>query len=263
MTPNVATADTSEEIEALINRYQQARAKCDDELASSLLDDFEAFVKNTYVTINLSVDTLHRIVVENQPYKNYHELLKMGIKELDSRREKIDVRLFGNDATNIRYGALCAESPGLRCYGECCMVIDGAALQNCASLFEENTFAFFEARPGVLDKVPCDIPLGYRATWENRGKLAVAKLGHHFATETPTDDFNEILIRSTTEKMTDDFIEVHICQPIDKNNVVEMRLPKNLRQGDENDKEYQRELRKSRKMLSKLKEIGKSWILYD
>lgn len=262
MTPNVATADTSEEIEALMDRYQQVRTTC-NELVNELFDEFEAFVSKTYVSINLAVEILHRVVVNNEPYKNYHELREMGINEFDSTREKIDVRLFGNDAKNVRYGALCADSPGLRCYGECCMVIDGATLQNCASLFEENTFTFFEARPGVLDEVPCDIPLGYRATWENRGKLAVAKLGHHFATETPTDDFNEILIRSTTEKMTDDFIEVHICQPINKDNIVEMRLPKDVPRGDENDKEYQRKLRKNRTLLSKLQQSDKRWTIYN
>jgi hypothetical protein len=262
MTPNVATADTSEEIEALMNRYQQVRTTC-NEFVSGLLDEFEAFVSKTYVSINLAIETLHRVIVENEPYKNYHELREMGINQFNLTREQIDERLFGSDAKNIRYGALCAQSPGLRCYGACCMVLNGAALQNCASLFEENTFAFFDARPGALEKIPCDIPLGYRATWENRGKLAVAKLGHHFATETPTDDFNEVLICSTTQKMTDNFVEVHICKTIGKDDIVEMRLPKNLPQQDENDKEYRRELKKSRKMLSKLEEIGKSWTLYD
>jgi hypothetical protein len=58
------------------------------------------------------------------------------------------------------------------------------------------------------------MPYGYRATWANRGKLAIAKLTDKINAGTHSCDFPILLLRNTGVPEKEEFVEVHIYGPI-------------------------------------------------
>jgi len=262
MTPNVVAAAAPEEVNALHERYEHVEKIC-AQLWQIILDFQKHVEEMACITINLAFETVNRIVAQHEFYKNYYELYSEGIKKFDRDREITDVCLFGEErGKSIRYGALCSRPSGLHSYGEFCIVLDGAVLQECASLFEENPFIFLKKHPYLPKQEPC-IPPGYRATWQNRGKLAVAKLGERITESTQPCDFPDILTHSASDKMEDDFIEVHISKQIIRDDIVEVRAPKKLTFGKVNPqrraKLAKKDVLRVSKMISKL---GKKWTTY-
>ncbi len=58
------------------------------------------------------------------------------------------------------------------------------------------------------------IPCGYRATWQNKSKLAVSKLHSKLSNETNKSDFPGIVINDDAEDS--DFIEAHLYGAVHK-----------------------------------------------
>jgi hypothetical protein len=112
-------------------------------------------------------------------------------------------------------------------------------------VFEENTIVFIKRHRIVIGD---PIPLGYRATWENRDSLVVAKLGGKLTPKTTTADFQSILISSTSTDA--DIIEVHIFGPIHRKAVERLSGPQPRKNAD-------KAILASVKR--KLKEIGATW----
>jgi hypothetical protein len=261
MTPNVIAAALPEEIDALNARYGEVEQMCAQ--VWHIIVDFQKHVEAmARITINLAFDTVHRLVVQGQFYKNYYELHHEGVKKYDSRRVITDARLFGEDSNQIRYAALCSRPTGLHNYGEFCIVLDSNKLRECTSVFEENPFVFFEKYPNILMEKFSFIH-GYRATWENRSKLAVAKLGQQMTETTQPNDFPNILTHCADEKMQDDFIEVHICKKITCDDIVEVRAPEEYSQLDENEDEFDFVATQVRVVQKKLEDLGKTWTTYN
>jgi hypothetical protein len=76
-----------------------------------------------------------------------------------------------------------------------------------ASVFEENSARFVE-RHGTR------IPKGYRATWDDRTKLGVAKLSWKIDSATGSDKYSGILLKQGATSEDDEFVEVHIWGPM-------------------------------------------------
>jgi hypothetical protein len=55
-----------------------------------------------------------------------------------------------------------------------------------------------------------ELPKGYRATWQHRSKLGVAKLSAKIDARTPSNKYSGILLHQGATAASDDFIEVHI-----------------------------------------------------
>jgi hypothetical protein len=261
MTPNVEAAALPAEIAALHERYAQVKQFCAQ--VWDIIVDFQKHVEEmARITINLAFDTVHRLVMQGQLYKNYYELHHEGVKEYVSRRVITDARLFGEYSNQIRYGALCSLPTGLHNYGEFCIVLDGNELREYTSVFEENPFVFFDKNPSILMET-FSFLYGYRATWENRSKLAVAKLGERITADTQPSDFPSLLTRCTDDKMKDDFIEVHICKRITCDDIVEVRSPKNPTLGNVKAERAKKLTRKDVIRTSKLiVKLGKKWTTY-
>jgi hypothetical protein len=58
------------------------------------------------------------------------------------------------------------------------------------------------------------VPPGYRAPWERRDELAMAKLHDQIDSATPSENYPSILLRQGTSTGDADFIEVHIYGPL-------------------------------------------------
>ena len=60
-------------------------------------------------------------------------------------------------------------------------------------------------------------PAGYRASWQNRGRLAKAKLHAKIRQDTPASEFGSILMSKDDQGGHDDYIEVHIYGGFNRN----------------------------------------------
>jgi hypothetical protein len=129
---------------------------------------------------------------------------------------------------------------GSSSYGGYAIVMKDAAISKRASVFEENTLVFAR-RFKIVAGGP--IPLGYRATWEERNKLALAKLHSQFSHETDPD----ILLKEGGGTDKDDFIEVHIYGPLHRR-AIEVVVGPKPRDGAE--RAFQRSIDR------KLREVG-------
>ncbi|WP_148667242.1 hypothetical protein [Bradyrhizobium amphicarpaeae] len=109
--------------------------------------------------------------------------------------------------TELKFAALSLDQRGLTYYGAYCVVLREQLIQDRASVFEENPFVFNPKHHVFSSQQP---PLGYRATWLQRGMLAEAKLAHKISPATRENDFITILMGANRDDADCDFIEVHI-----------------------------------------------------
>jgi hypothetical protein len=75
-----------------------------------------------------------------------------------------------------------------------------------------NSFVFVEKHELIPGK---ELPKGRRSTWEDRHKLALAKLAHRVSPEASDKEYAGILLFSEGNYKTDNFIEIHIYGPFD------------------------------------------------
>jgi hypothetical protein len=225
--PNVRSAADSKEVEALIERYGAARSCAHAGDYLDVLDAFEAAACDSCCVINVDLDFLYHFLRESGStlYSSYQlgvrgEIRKHATPENDRDRTTTDASLFGSHGSAIRYGALSLDGTGLQSYGPFAMRLRDVAIAERASLLEENSYDFLQKHP-FTPGVP--LPLGYRATWQDRSWLAVAKLGCRLRKGMLTEEFAGILLYSDGDRATDEFIEVHIFGSFDANAVQAVR----------------------------------------
>ena len=82
-----------------------------------------------------------------------------------------------------------------------------------ASVFDENSVLFME-RHGVKASRKPGIPKGFRATWNERDKLCIAKLAERIDSSTTPNQYSGLLLKQGVSPENDEFVEVHIFGPI-------------------------------------------------
>ena len=126
----------------------------------------------------------------------------------------------------LSFGALSLDGRGAASWGECSIVLKDVAVRSRATVFEENSVYFCERRMlGVHNPV---VPAGYRATWDNRHRLAAAKLEPFLQTGTIPEDFAGILLTPASKPRQEGFVEVHIYGPLHRDSIERLviRRPK-------------------------------------
>lgn len=216
---NVRAAQDATERAKLERRYQSAK---DDAVVRGSIDtlqDFEAAVSKSRAVIARSDSEVLRLVTsDNQIYATYYSLREAGLRlpegnKWDMLREVADSALFPGYKKEIRFAALSLDGIGLSNYGECSIVLRDEMIAHRASVFEENSILFMknhEIKVAEADK----LPEGYRAPWEERARLCVAKLSRRIDAGTTSDQYSGILLRSGASGAEDEFIEVHIWGPM-------------------------------------------------
>lgn len=216
--PNVRAAERAEEIHSLDERYQKAFdiAKVNGYL--SLLEKFDESLKQTSAVINGDLDSLYFFIRSSRSlYSNYERGVQGRIRKpaaQDDARKRLGVGaiLFGDYADEITYAALSLDGSGPHSYGPYAMKLKDIAVRNRATLLENNSYDFvpkYNLKPG--DKPPP----GYTASWNNRNKLAVAKLAERITHDTKETEFAQLLLFSEGNRATDEFVEVHIYGTFD------------------------------------------------
>jgi len=229
--PNVFTAEDVAEADALERRYQLARqagmSRGID--ADAAIENFEIAIATTRAVIARPVAELQRLTTnDNEVYATFYQLLKAGVRlptgeKWDTLRGVADEALFSGYKEHIRFAALSLDGSGLMNYGKCFIILRTEMIAHRASVFEENSVLFMEHQD-IRMKDAHKLPHGYRATWENRAKLCVAKLAAKIDGATLPDAYSGLLLQQGRTSEEDDFVEVHIWGPMTIRTVEEVSL---------------------------------------
>ncbi len=216
--PNVIHANRDEELEALDKRYRKARKRAKSSGVNAILERLEREVESaSQAVISRSGEEISRLASSDRElYASFYGLVGGGIRipmsnKWDAIRLLVDDKLFPHYKKQLRFAALSLDGRGLVNYGDCTLVLRDGMIAHRVSVFEENSVLFMEKIDIGITK---DLPGGYRAAWEKRGKLAVAKLAGRITRKTSQRDFPNLLLKNGTGTGDDDFIEVHIYGPI-------------------------------------------------
>jgi hypothetical protein len=216
---NVRAADNIEERSALNRRYKEATTDAAKRGVKRALKDFEKAVKRSQAVMARSLGELQRLATsDNELYATYHQLVEAGLRlpaggKWDILRVLTDDALFPGYKQHIRFAALSLNRIGLHNYGECSLVLREKMIAHRASVFEENSVMWMANHRINLTNVN-NLPKVYRATWNDRAKLVVAKQGNKIQPNMPSDSFAALLLQQGTAVENDQFIEVHIWGPM-------------------------------------------------
>jgi hypothetical protein len=131
----------------------------------------------------------------------------------DRSRPGVDGTMFPFYHENINFGVLSLDGFGIGGnYGACHLTLKDSAISQRATVFEENSFLFCTLRHRII--VGGQIPSGYRATWDQRHKLASAKHQSDLDSKTGPAEFARLLVKEATTPEAEVFIEVHIFGPM-------------------------------------------------
>ena len=209
--PNLRAARVPIERETLDIRYEAAMKDASARGCERIVREFESSLTESKAVVTRSMSELMRLVSGGELYASYYRLIDSGGQEStwNRLREVVDAILFPGYQRQIRFGVLSQNGMGLLNYGECSLVLRNNLIAHRTSFFEENSLLFTEHHKIRMSRAPSPPP-GYRATWNDRAKLAVAKLAHRITTETTPDDFQRLLLTNGKNPDEDDFIEAHI-----------------------------------------------------
>jgi hypothetical protein len=257
--PNVRAANTATERAALHQRCEEALQRATSRGSQGSVRGFQAAMEGTVAVVGCDLYRLRDLTKDaNALYSNYYLSVRGDVRraaelENDRQRRTVDSLLFGGYAEKIRNAALSLDGVGLTSYGK-----DGlsyglglrdVAITKRASLLEENAYTFVKRHNLTADS---SVPPGYRAPWETRGQLAVAKLADFIGPETTASESARILLSSTGDRATDQFVEVHIYGGFNLNAVSSVCGTSSPRQPDD------------RAVVTVVKELletkGKKWI---
>lgn len=217
--PNVTMANLDIERETLEQRYENAIREAADQGCEDRVRDFESSTDTSKAVIAQPLwETLRLASGDHQVYSTYPKLVESETKvpdgsKWDALRRAGEPALFGAYTKEIRFGALTLDGMGVKSYGECFWILRDDMIAHRASVFEENALTFMDRHRIEVSKVD-KIPAGYRAPWEDRSKLCVAKLGSRINGKTSARDFPELLMTQGQTSEDDDFVEVHIGGPM-------------------------------------------------
>ena len=210
--PNFRSAN--DERDELANRYQDARDDCLKRGVEPLMSRFEALVEQSRPVIAMAYAVADDLLRPGK-YRNYHQRILSGERnpanlENAAHREMVGAKLFPGYKENMQYAALSPDGRGLMNYGPVTLQWDVKKhyLGIRATLIEENSYMLFK-RLGLGDP-ETPIPAGYRAIWEDRVKLAVAKHANRLTPATDESELVNLLISPADDFADDEFVEVVI-----------------------------------------------------
>lgn len=209
--PNVLAVIHDDSEEKLEERYLKFSNSDNKHFKNKVNDE-------SYVVMNVDLDFLYSFVCHDEQYKTYYNQVKdkdrtrMSFNH-ERKRSIVDTSLFVSYKDNIIFAALSLEkSNGLVSYGNYSIFLKNKSVKNRTTFLEENSYNFAEKYSTEL--VLNGVPKGYRALWEHRAMLSIAKLGQDINSQTKEESFPDILLYSDGDRSKDEYIEAHIYGPI-------------------------------------------------
>ena len=220
--PNVRLARATENEEALCRRIKDAEQSAGVKNSTKTLDRFRRAVGSSRATVARPLAEVQNLLANrNNSYVSHHRMVRAGAKmvednEFEPIRTQFENAVFPNFHEEIVFAALSLDASGLQGYGGCTMVLKDLMIEERTSVFEENPYTFARRHELTLNAT---IPDGYRATWQRRADLAIAKLHGRIDANTRDDEFADILMSDDGTTGGSDFIEVHIYGAINGNSI--------------------------------------------
>lgn len=213
--PNVELAALKKPKVALEKRYKNAlqRAKQNGNLKK--VKEFETLIKSSAkAVVNLDIGVLEGIINGSMRYINTYKLRKIRTltKHPDDsgRRFMVDGFLFHDFGKSMAFAALSLNGKGIRPYGNCTITLKEGMIAYRASLLENDSFQFFEKLEKKGAKIERKYLNGYIATWEDKHKLAVAKLADEITLDDTPETFAKLLLNDEGSMEEAKFIEIHV-----------------------------------------------------
>ena len=198
----------------LTKRHTAAQDDCKKRGVADLLTKLEALAEQSRPVIAMPFATSDDILRADK-YRNYHQRIQSGERDPSSAedhadREMVGARLFPAYNDHIHYAALSPDGRGLSSYGSVAVrwEVTPVYLGRRATLLEDNSFIFYDRFS--LGQRGATVPPGYRAIWEDRMKLAAAKIAPRLTTATGESRLPGLLLQPGRTRNDDDFIEVAI-----------------------------------------------------
>ncbi len=227
--PNVRSSCTEENLNALSQSYEEALVRATSKGVLSEFATLSGVTENESGVVVAMTGTIALTLLKNPEtiYSNYENLTRSGTRkparEMDDRhRLEVGALIFGSYSNEIRYGVLSLTTAGLPTYGDVFCRLRNVAVANRTSFLETNSFEFVRSHNIGVDD---EIPAGYRAQWQDRHKLALAKLGDRLTGGQSKTEFQDLLVESDgKDRNNDSFIEAHIFGGFDKNAIESLEI---------------------------------------
>ena len=222
---------------------KRARAAHDDATTrglATLLVKLEALATSSQPVIAMGFAACDDILRSGK-YRNYDQRVESGERDPakapdHADRQMVGARLFPQYGKHIHYAALSPDGRGLTRYGTVAVrwKVTDFYLGRRVSLLEENSFTFYDHHGlGARGAV---IPPGYRATWEERGKLVIAKLAARLTAATSEGSLAGLLLQAGGTRIDHDYVEIAIfadtgLDTVDVDLVSRQRVPTTPEEG--------------------------------
>jgi hypothetical protein len=216
---NIIQANKDDERTALQNHYRAAIADAQSRGADSMVQEFEKAVAGSKAVLARPDTEVQRLANSaRQVYGTFYQLVEAGLilpdgDEWNAARELADTLLFADYKKHIRFAALTLDGVGLSKFGSCSITLRDDMIAHRASVLDENSVLFIE-RHGVKASRKPDIPRGFRATWNERDKLCIAKLAGRIDSSITPNQYSGLLLKQGVLPEDDEFVEVHIWGPL-------------------------------------------------
>lgn len=212
--PNVRAANQSTEVSALHERLRYAQVAAGERGCAAELELFGTAAADSHAVMVRSLAALDSLVSQQQTAMvSYYKMVRTGARlpennEFDMNRLRIDSTINPfNVHEEIQFAALSLDGRGVPWYGDYSLTLRDNMIGMRASVFEENPFRFLDKHPISPTE---SVPQGYRASWQRRGELAMAKLHPRIREGMTGEDFNGVLLEQGEKSADSDFVEVHI-----------------------------------------------------
>jgi len=226
--------------------------------AEHVLRSFEEAVRQSKAVLCRQLSVANWLVSsDNVLFGTFWLEIEAGIRSpeqnsFDQARGAVDATFFPHYHREIRFAALSIDEQGPLPYGPCSIVLRDSNVAHRSTVFEENSLVFARQFKIIVGNPP---PLGYRAVWNDRHKLAVAKLHERIDRATDRGDFAGILLKQAAGTDEVEFVEVHIYGSLNRSAIECVRIP-------------QKEVRSPeakvivKSMGRKLAEVGATLVVY-
>lgn len=219
--PNVRVASRKVETDELERRVEMARASARARGSTGELNLFEDAVGQSRAVMNRRLDALQDwLTGQSELWFSFHRQVDAGRMPLengwDEGRESAESTINPFVYRELNFAALSLDGAGVTSYGPFAITLRDETIEDRATAFEENPFFFNKRHKLYGGMIP---PKGYRSTWAERARLAVAKLHGKIAAGTAPEAFPVTLMEDRRDEPDCDFIEVHIYGPVNRQSI--------------------------------------------
>ena len=205
-----AAAEAAER-QGLQRRYEAARAEAAGRGVDGEVMAFEAVLASSVMVNARPLGDIERLASsDRQGVATYERQLEAGLRLPDREpwnrlRRLAGDALFTDYADKVHFASVSLDGTGVENYGEAWLQLRSHCVDHRASAFTSNSATFMQAISYNQSAA-----IGHRSTWDERHKVAIAKLAASITTGATSADLSGLLTRQRATSVDDEFVEVQI-----------------------------------------------------